>query len=82
MKVPIVVSKDVGCNSEFIRDWENGVLLDPFSNVGWAEAIIKLLKDNKLCATIGSNGYLTCRDKFDIKQTARAFEELYGQLAR
>ena len=79
-KVPVVTSKDVGCNNEFINDWENGVLLDPFIDKGWSEAIIRLLRDTPLRMRIGQKGYETCRDIFDIKHAARKIEGLYAEL--
>jgi len=82
VKVPVVVSKNVGCNEEFINNWENGVLLDPFSDAGWAEAIIKLLKDGKLRTRLGEKGYETCVENFDIKNVARKIENIYVELAR
>ena len=80
MKVPVVVSKEVGCNSEFIDDWQNGVLLDPFKDEGWAEAIIRLLKDAPLRGLMGEKGHQTCLEKFDIKDAAKRFEDLYVEL--
>ena len=38
-------------------------LLDPFKDEGWAEAIVKLLKDEQLRRQIGEKGYQTCLDK-------------------
>jgi glycosyltransferase involved in cell wall biosynthesis len=81
MKVPVVVSKDVGCNSEFIESGTNGVLLDPFRDEGWADAIIRLLDDEALRRKTGENGYETCRDKFNINDVAKRFERLYGEIA-
>jgi glycosyltransferase involved in cell wall biosynthesis len=81
MKVPVVTSKDVGCNSEFIDDWTNGVLLDPFRDEGWADAIVRLLDDEGLRQRIGESGYQTCRDKFNINDVAKRFERLYGEIA-
>ena len=80
MKVPVVISTDVGCNSEFIVDWQNGILLDPFKDEGWAEAIIRLLNDSQLRRKIGENGYQTCLEKFNIKDAARRLEDLYVEL--
>ena len=79
-KVPIIISQDVGCNSEFIDDGKNGVLLDPFKDEGWADALIKLLKDYKLRQEIGYQGYQTCLQKFNIIHTAKKFESLYREL--
>jgi glycosyltransferase involved in cell wall biosynthesis len=80
MKVPAVISNRVGCHDEFIQDWKNGVLLDPFSDEGWAEAVIKLLKNPELKQEIGSNGYKTCLEKFNIKDVAKKFEALYANI--
>ena len=81
MKVPVVVSDEVGCNNEFIQTWDNGILLDPFSSEGWAEALITLLKNTTLSHRIGLNGFLTCRSHFDIRDTAKQFKDVYAELA-
>ena len=77
MKVPVVISQDVGCNSEFVQNWQNGVLLDPFKDDGWAEALIKLLENPDLRKKIGEEGYNTCVKEFNIKNVAVKFESLY-----
>ena len=82
MKVPVVISQDVGCNSEFIDQWTNGVLLDPFKDEGWAQALIKLLEDSQLRRKIGDNGYQTCLRKFNIQDAAVRFEKLYKDLSK
>ncbi len=80
MKVPVVTSQNVGCNDEFITSWQNGVLLDPFCDAGWAEAIIRLLREPDLRRRIGEKGYETCRDRFDIRKVTREFEDLYREI--
>lgn len=82
MKVPVVVSTGVGCNDEFIDNWQNGILLDPFRNEGWAEAIIRLLKDECLRQRLRENGYQTCRERFDITKTVKRIEDIYVELAK
>jgi len=82
LRIPVVISKDVGCNSEFIEDWQNGVLLDPFKDEGWSQAIVCLLKDQQLRQQMGNKGYQTCLEKFNIKDTVRRFEDLYVELTR
>lgn len=79
--VPVVASSGVGCNDEFIRSWENGVLLDPFIDEGWAEALERLLRDPKERREIGEEGRRTVRDRFDIRKVAGRFEELYAELS-
>jgi glycosyltransferase involved in cell wall biosynthesis len=80
--VPVVISENVGCNGEFIDHWRNGVLLDPFKEDGWADALVRLLRDPPLRRQIGEAGFKTCRERFDIRGTAKKFEDLYAELAR
>jgi glycosyltransferase involved in cell wall biosynthesis len=80
MKVPVVVSSGVGCNDEFITNGTNGILLDPFGEKGWAEAVAQLLKDPVRRETMGKNGYETCRSKFNILNVAKAKESVYAEL--
>jgi glycosyltransferase involved in cell wall biosynthesis len=80
MKVPVVVSQDVGCNSEFITSWTNGVLLDPFNDEGWASSLIRLGQDESLRRRIGQSGFETCRERFNINDVAKRFESLYAEI--
>jgi glycosyltransferase involved in cell wall biosynthesis len=80
MQVPVVVSKDVGCNSEFITHGYNGFLLDPFKDDDWAEILMRLLNNPALRVAIAANGRKTCHEKFDIKDVAKKFEDLYVEL--
>lgn len=82
MKVPVVVSQDVGCNSEFIEHGKNGMLADPFIDSGWAQAIGSLLGDKSCHDAVGQAGYQTCVEKFDIKVTADKFSSLYSELVK
>ena len=80
MKVPVVTSREVGCNDTFVNSWKNGVLLDPFNDDGWAEALTRLLGDDELRRSIGNNGYEMCRKHFDIVKNVREFERIYAEL--
>ncbi|RJR35255.1 MAG: glycosyltransferase family 1 protein [Desulfobacteraceae bacterium] len=80
MKIPVVTSQNVGCNDEFITSWRNGVLLNPFTDAGWAEAIIRLLREPDLRKQIGERGFETCLRRFDIRKVAREFEDLYREI--
>ncbi len=82
MNVPVIISKDTGCNSEFIDNWQNGVLLDPFKDEGWTEAVVQLLKNLQLRQQMGEKGHQTCLEKFNIKDAAQRFEDLYVELTR
>jgi glycosyltransferase involved in cell wall biosynthesis len=80
MKVPVVVSRGVGCNDEFIDDGDNGFLLDPFCDEGWADCLICLLSDERLRRSVAEKGYDLCRRYFNIVNTATQFEDLYAEL--
>jgi glycosyltransferase involved in cell wall biosynthesis len=81
MKVPVVISQNVGCNSEFITTWENGVLVDPFKDDGWPAVLVRLCQDEKLRRKVGEGGYKTCVEKFDIRAAALRFEDLYKEIS-
>ncbi len=81
MKVPVVVSQEVGCNSEFIEDGKNGMLCDPFTDLGWADAMGRLLADNDYRQSVGQAGYQTCVEKFDITKTVKNIEGIYEHFA-
>jgi len=78
--VPVVASDGVGCNSEFFTNDKDGLLLDPFSKQGWAEALIHLLKEEEFRRLIGQNGAALCRSQFNIQAVAKKFERLYEEL--
>ena len=82
MKVPVVASQGVGCNSDIFHPGEDGVLLDPFSMTGWVDAIVGLLKNPARRRLIGERGYALCRSQFDIRNVAKRFEELYAELIK
>ncbi len=80
MKVPAVISAGVGCHEEFIRNWHNGVLLDPFSSEGWAGALVRLLKEESLRRSLAENAFRTCVEQFDVRQAAGKMGEVYAEL--
>ena len=80
MKVPVVASRGVGCNSEIFHEGLDGFLLDPFSADGWAEVVVKLLKDPGWRRQVGERGYQLCRRDFDIARVAEKFQALYREL--
>ena len=79
-RVPVVVSRDVGCNDAFIDDGVNGYLCDPFSREPWIAALTALGRDPALREAVGQRGFATCRALFDLPPTARRFEKLYTDL--
>lgn len=80
MKLPVVVSQGVGCNDEFIDSGRNGFLCDPFDEAPWIEALVLLVNDPDRRRRIGQQGHATCRERFDIHDTAARFEDVYEAL--
>ncbi len=81
-KVPVVVSRDVGCNNEFIVEGQNGYLLDPFHAEGWAKTIRGLLENDSLRIQIGEAGFQTVAKRFRIQDIAQKIQTCYDQLAK
>lgn len=79
-EVPLVVSANTGSNNDFIVDGENGYLLDPFKDDGWADVLLKLYNDEKLRNTMGANGYNTCKNQFNVKDIAQKFQAVYKEM--
>ena len=80
MKIPVVVSEGVGCNDEFIENGENGFLCDPFQDDSWIKTLSELSNNKILRYKVGKQGYETCKQLFNIKNTAKKFEEVYKKL--
>lgn len=81
MRLPVVISRGVGCNDEFIQHGENGFLCDPFEEEPWIDALVCLVNSGPLRTRIGQNGLETCRRRFDIRGTAARLEHVYSELA-
>lgn len=81
MRLPVVISRGVGCNDEFIQHGENGFLCDPFEEEPWIDALVRLVNSGPLRTRIGLNGLETCRRRFDIRGTAARLEHVYSELA-
>ena len=78
--LPVVISRNVGCNDEYIKTGWNGYLCDPFTQRPWVETLVRLVNDAELRKWVGENGRKTCYREFDIRSTAGAFEEIYMEL--
>jgi len=75
-KRPIVSTK-VGGIPEIIKDRGNGVLVEPDDPNALAGAIVTVLDDEKLKATIIENGYSTVRERFLSENTGTAYEAVF-----
>lgn len=81
MRLPVVISRQVGCNDEMIKSGWNGFLCDPYQDDQWIKVLADLANSTESRSRIGRNGWSTCRDQFDIRSTAAKFEGLYLELA-
>lgn len=78
---PIIVS-NAGALPELIEDGKTGLIVDPFSPVEWAEAIL-LLKDNKaLASKLCLNARKHAQNHFNIDSYCKNYEDLYVKLLK
>jgi len=74
-----VVATDVGNFSEMIEDGKTGFIVPPRDASALAEAIIRLLRDDKLRQQMGENAYQTVKEKLSwdniAQRTLRVYEE-------
>lgn len=68
--------------SEIITDGENGLLFEPGSAEELSEALVRLLTQPDLAGALGSAARATVTDRFDIRDFARRYEDVYAQLQR
>lgn len=66
-----VVNTAIGWAQELITDGESGFLVHPQDHSVYANKIIALLKDSKLCLTMGKNARKRVEDVFDIEKIAQ-----------
>lgn len=76
--VPVVVSDADGFR-EVVRHMETGIIVPKRDPEKLATAITKLLKDESLRETLGSNGVAHVRRHYDWEQNARQMLQLYEE---
>ncbi|WP_117193770.1 glycosyltransferase [Rhizobium terrae] len=75
-KRPVVSSRSEGPNW-FMRDGENGLLVDIDDTAGFSRAISQLIGDRTLAATVAEGGYATLMRQFSEEAVAGAYIELF-----
>jgi len=75
-----VVATAVDGTSEVVVDGENGLSVPPKDLERLAEAIIKLLKDEKLREEMGRNGREHVEEKYNWNAISRKYEKVYFDL--
>lgn len=73
---PVVASRFGGIRN-VITDGKNGFLIDPADPREFADAMIRLLKDNKLKEDIGNAAYKNIRDNYSWEAIAGRHMEFY-----
>ncbi|HVM38989.1 MAG TPA: glycosyltransferase [Sphingomicrobium sp.] len=75
-----VVATGVEGIPEIVVDGTTGLLVPPRDPEALAKAICALLQDGEARRAMGSAGRSRVEQRFDIRTTVRAYEELYGML--
>lgn len=73
---PIVASRIAGI-PDIIKDGFNGLLVNPNDPVELKDAIIRILKDERLGQTLGNNGYKLVKGKYTWDKIADKYAQLY-----
>lgn len=74
-----VVATDVGNFSEMVDSGKTGFIVPPENANALAEAIIKLLRDDKLRQEMGENAYKAVKEKFSWDNIAQKTLEVYKE---
>jgi len=74
-----VVAFNIGAHPEIVKDGETGFLVPARDVNALAEAIVKLLKDDKLRQEMGENAYRMVREKFSWDEFAQRTLEVYEE---
>ena len=75
-----VISTDVSGNREIVIPNETGLLVPPANSVAMAEAMLSLLRQPALGASLGKRGFELIAEKFDNRKRAEKIENLYTSI--
>jgi glycosyltransferase involved in cell wall biosynthesis len=78
-KKPALVSV-VSPSNEIVENAIDGFILPPVDSKNWADKIFFLLHNKDVCEVMGRKGRQKVETKYDIRQIAKRFETLYGNL--
>jgi len=73
-RLPIVATC-IGAIPDFVRDGENGYLVEPGATQNLAEALIKLLDDPEKCRRFGNAGYKTAQERYTWENVGLRMKE-------
>jgi glycosyltransferase involved in cell wall biosynthesis len=75
-----VVATTAGGIPEIIENGKNGVLVNPDDEIGLAETLVAILKDESLRAKLASAAYASVHARFGLENTGTAYEDLFADL--
>jgi len=74
-----IVTTNVGVIDEYLKNRENGFLINKRDEYEFAEAIIKLLSDENLRCKIGLNNRRYALEKFSLRNIIKQWLEVYEE---
>ena len=77
--LPVIATK-VGGNLDVLNNNENGILVEKENPEQLANAINRVLNDNKLAEQLGENAIKTVVRKYSMESTVSRYIELYSEL--
>ena len=75
-----IVATAVGGNSDLIRDRYNGLLIPPRNPTGLQNALLELLKNDRLAQTLGNAARRTVEEHYSMERIADDYVSLYNRL--
>jgi glycosyltransferase involved in cell wall biosynthesis len=73
-----IVATDVGGNREIVREGDNGFLVPPRLPEQFAEAMLKLVRDQTLRIQIGTRNRRFAEEGGSVRAMAERYDALYG----
>ncbi len=77
-----IVAMNDGGNPELIENDQSGILVAPFDQNAFVNAVLSLLRDDEKRTALGKAARLRAQQYFDVKHNAQETQELYFQLIR
>jgi glycosyltransferase involved in cell wall biosynthesis len=76
-----IASTAVGGVPELLENGREGFIVQPGRAEQLSEAMVTLLKDDKLRRVMGAAAAARAKEKFDVSAMIRAYEELYNEIS-
>jgi L-malate glycosyltransferase len=76
-----VVATRAGGLPEIVEDGRTGMLVEPRDHAAMARAIVRLLKDERLCRRMGEAGLARVADRFTVERMVAETAAVYARVA-